>query len=142
MNDTLIAKQESIERCVRRARSAWEKPSDLPFEDDYDKQDIIILNLQRACEQALDMASHTIREKKLGWFKESAESFRIIREAGIIDADLEDKLIKMVGFRNVVAHQYQDVDLELVKEVVQTHADDLIKFAAILVAAAEDETEG
>ena len=134
MNELLIAKQESIERCVKRARSTWKKPSDLLFEDDYDKQDIVVLNLQRACEQTLDMANHTIRRKKLGWPKDSAESFTLLRKAGYITAELEKKLIDMAGFRNIVTHQYRDIDYQLVEEVVKRHADDLIKFAALLVA--------
>ena len=134
MNELLIAKQESIEHCVKRAKSTWKKPSNLPFEDDYDKQDIIVLNLQRACEQTLDMANHTIRQKKLGWPKDSAESFTLLRKAGHITAELEKKLIGMTGFRNIVTHQYRDIDYQLVEEVVKKHADDLIKFAALLVA--------
>ncbi len=89
MSDLLIAKQQSIERCLKRARNAWEKPSKLPFKEDYDKQDIVILNLQRACEQVLDIANHTIRAKKLGWPNDSAESFTLLLQANIIDAELE-----------------------------------------------------
>ena len=133
MSELLIAKQQSVKSYVRRARSAWEKPSELLFGDDYDKQDIIVLNLQRACEQVLDMANHTVRAKKLGWPKSSAESFTLLKEAGIIDATLEKKLTGMVGFRNVVIHQYRNIDYKLVEDVVKKHADDLIKFAGILV---------
>ena len=67
MTDVLIAKQQSLERCLARVRHAWEQPSKLPFEQDYDRQDIIVLNLQRACEQAFDMANHVVAAKKLGW---------------------------------------------------------------------------
>ena len=137
MNDILITKQESIERYVKRARIAWNRSSELPFEKDYDKQDIqdiVVLNLQRACEQALDMANHIIRTKKLGWPKESRDSFTLLNKADVIDAELEKKLTGMVGFRNIVTHQYQDIDYKLVEEIIKKHADDLIKFAAILVA--------
>ncbi len=137
MSEILIAKQQSVEFCVRRARSAWEKPSELPFEKDYDKQDIIVLNLQRACEQVLNMANRTIRTRKFGWPKDSAASFTLLREAGIIDSKLEKKLIGMVGFRNIVIHEYQKISHKLVEEIVKNHADDLIKFAGILVASSE-----
>ena len=135
MNDVLLRKQQSVERCVRRAKSTWNRPSELPFEEDYDKQDIVVLNLHRACEQALDMANHIIRMKKLGWPSESAESFTVLRRAGIISAEMEKKLTGMVGFRNIVVHQYQEVDYKKVECVVQKHADDLIEFAGILVSA-------
>ena len=137
MSELLIVKQQSVERCVRRARSEWEKPSKLPLEDDYDKQDITVLNLQRACELVLDMANHTIRIKKLGWPRESAESFTLLKEAGIIDAEMTKQLVGMVGFRNVVVHQYRNIDYQVVGNVVKDHADALIQFAGILVALPE-----
>ncbi len=135
MSELLLSKQQSIERCLKRARSVWEKPSKLSFKEDYDKQDIVILNLQRACEQVLDMANHTIRAKKLGWPKDSAGSFTLLRQADIIDSELEKKLIGMVGFRNIVVHQYCEIDYQQVERVITKQSDDLIEFAGILVAA-------
>ncbi len=137
MSELLIVKQQSVEHCVRRARSEWEKPSKLPLEDDYDKQDITVLNLQRACKLVLDMANHTICIKKLGWPRESAESFTLLKEAGIIDAEMTKQLVGMVGFRNVVVHQYRNIDYQVVGNVVKDHADALIQFAGILVALPE-----
>ncbi len=134
MNEFLIVKQQSVERCVRRARAEWEKPSKLPLEDDYDKQDITVLNLQRACELVLDMANHTIRAQKLGWPKDSAESFTLLRETDIIDAEMTKQLTAMIGFRNIVVHQDRDIDYQIVGDVIKDHAYVLIQFASILVA--------
>ena len=135
MSDILLRKQQSVERCVRRAKTARSKSSKLPFEKDYDKQDIIVLNLHRACEQVLDMANHLIRIRKFGWPSDSAESFTLLRKADIIDEAMEKKLIGMVGFKNVVVHEYQAIDYKRVEDVVKKHVDDLIEFAGILVAA-------
>ena len=137
MSDLLIAKQQSVELSIRRARDTWGKESDLPFEKDYDKQDIIILNLQRACEQTLDIANHMIRIKKLGWPRDTADSFRLLGKAGIINTELEKKLIGMVGFRNIVIHEYQKIDYHLVEDVIKKHADDLITFAGIMLASSQ-----
>ena len=135
MSDLLITKQQSVELSIRRARDTWGKESDLPFEKDYDKQDIIILNLQRACEQTLDIANHMIRMKKLGWPRDTADSFTLLKKADIISAELEKKLIGMVGFRNIIVHEYQEIDYKVVEQVVKKQADDLIEFASIIVAA-------
>ena len=137
MSDLLIAKQQSVELSIRRARDTWGKESDLPFEKDYDKQDIIIFNLQRACEQTLDIANHMIRIKKLGWPRDTADSFRLLGKAGIINTELEKKLIGMVGFRNIVIHEYQKIDYHLVEDVIKKHADDLITFAGIMLASSQ-----
>ena len=67
MTDVLIAKQQSLERCLARVRHAWEQPSTLPFERDYDRQDIVALNLQRACEQ--DRVVEDLRRVKILSFR-------------------------------------------------------------------------
>jgi len=134
MSDVLEKKRASVERCIQKARDYYAMPSDKPFDKDYIKQDAVVINLQRACEQSIDMANHAIRLNKLGLPADSGESFALLREAGIIDRDLEKKLIGMVGFRNIVVHQYQKIDYELVKEVLEQHADDLLEFARTLAA--------
>ena len=140
MTDVLIAKQQSLERCLARVRHAWEQPSTLPFERDYDRQDIIALNLQRACEQALDMANHVVAARKLGWPRTSAESFDLLERAGFVTAAMAGQMKAMVGLRNVVVHQYQDLDIDIVTSVVQEHLNDLSDFARMVVGLHESRS--
>jgi uncharacterized protein YutE (UPF0331/DUF86 family) len=65
-------------------------------------QEAAILNVTRACEQAIGLANHLIRAEKLGIPADSAESFGLLVKAGILSAELADKMKKMVGFRNTV----------------------------------------
>ena len=134
MSDVLIGKQQSLERCLARVRHAWARSSTLPFEEDYDKQDIIVLNLQRACEQAIDMANHVVNVKKLGWPRTSGESFDLLARAGIIPASMAENMKAMVGLRNVVVHQYQELDLDIIKAVIRDHLGNLADFAREMVA--------
>ncbi len=129
MSDVLIGKQQSLERCLARVRQTWAQPSTLQFEEDYDKQDIIVLNLQRACEQAIDMANDVVNVKKLGWPRTSGESFDLLARAGIIPASMAENMKAMVGLRNVVVHQYQELDLDIIKAVIRDHLGDLADFA-------------
>ena len=137
MSDTLLQKKASIERCIKQARDYYAIASEKPFSEDFLRQDAIVANLHRACEQCIDMANHLIRVKKLGLPTETVDSFRLLGKAGIIDAELEKKLTGMVGFRNIVIHEYQKIDYHLVEDVVKKHADDLIAFAGILLALSQ-----
>ena len=141
MSDVLIGKQQSLERCLARVRHAWAQSSTLPFEEDYDKQDIIVLNLQRACEQAIDMANHVVNVKKLGWPRTSGESFDLLARAGIIPASMAENMKAMVGLRNVVVHQYQELDLDIITAVIRDHLDDLSDFARMLVARSPERSD-
>ncbi len=128
MMDVILNKKESIERCVQQIRLYYAMPSELPFEQDHLKQDAIAANLQRAAEQAIDLANHVIRKGKLGLPKESKESFEILAAAKVIPRELADKLKGMVGFRNIMVHQYQEIDIKIMMDVIEHHLDDLVVF--------------
>ncbi|MCJ7737769.1 MAG: DUF86 domain-containing protein [Anaerolineae bacterium] len=135
MDDIVLNKKESIERCIKQIRVYYASPSDIPFEENDFKQDAIALNMQRACEQCIDLANHTIKRRKLGLPKESRESFRLLTRNGIIPRDLAANLVNMVGFRNTLVHQYQDLDIQLMVDVIENHLDDLVDFTNFIVRA-------
>ena len=133
MNDIILNKKESIERCVKQIYHYYNLTSEKSFEEDYLKQDAIALNLQRACEQAIDLANYVIKTKKLGLPKESKESFRILAKEKIVPETLATNLEKMVGFRNVLVHEYQKLDLKLMTEVIENHLEELIDFTNFIM---------
>jgi len=133
MDDIILNKKESIERCVRQIRLYYNKPSDLPFEQDFLKQDAIAINLQRAAEQCIDLANHVVRIKKLGLPKESKEGFALLAKAQRIPASLAAQLEGMVGFRNTLVHEYQNLEIQILKDVIEKHLDDLIAFTVLVL---------
>ncbi len=131
--DVILNKKESIERCVRQIRLYYTLPSALPFEKDHLKQDAIAANLQRAAEQAIDLANHVIKKGKLGLPKESKESFEILARARVIPQELADKLKGMVGFRNIMVNQYQELDIKIMMDVIEHRLDDLVVFTTLVM---------
>ena len=133
MNDVLVNKIQSIQRCIRRAREEFQADPD-GFETNYSRQDAAILNIIRACESTIDLANHVIRTKKLGIPLTSSDSFHLLQMEGVITPDLTEKMKRMVGFRNLTVHQYSKIDLEIVVSVITRELDHLIEFAdAVLV---------
>ena len=109
MNDVILSKTTTIERCVNRIHEVYAgNPNNLK---DYTKQDSIILNIQRACEASIDLAMHIVSEQKLGVPKASREGFKLLQEANIIDAKLAKTLMNMVGFRNIAQHTTKHFNL-------------------------------
>ena len=129
MNDVVLNKTASIERCIAQVRKFYAEEREIGFEEDYMLQDAIAMNLQRACEQVIDLANYTIKSKKLGLPQSSRESFRLLAAAGIIDQTISRKMENMVGFRNTLVHEYQQLDLALMVDVIENHLDDLAEFA-------------
>ncbi len=128
----LARKAASIERCIARARE--EKAAARDFATDFGRQDAAILNVLRACESAIDIANMVVVEEG-GIPPDSArEAFDRIRERGILSEADAAALKNMVGFRNVVVHDYRALDLDIAASVIDRELDTLARFAGALLA--------
>jgi uncharacterized protein YutE (UPF0331/DUF86 family) len=130
MDDVVLAKAEIIERCVRRVREVHAGDA-AAFRADLTRQESVLLNLQRACEAAIDLAMHLVRVDRLGIPKESRAAFDLLEGAGILSSALADPLRAMVGFRNVALHDDRRLDLAVVEAIIERHLDDLLEFASV-----------
>ncbi len=132
VDDVLLNKASTIERCVARAREEYDRAPDT-FDRDFTRQDAAILNIQRACEAALDIGHHLIRRDGLGLPQSARDVFRLLASAGRIDADLADSLMRMVGFRNIAVHDYQTLHLPMTIKVITKHLDDFLRFSETIL---------
>lgn len=134
-DDVLINKAATIERCVNRAREEYNKDP-ATFATDFTRQDAAILNIQRACEAALDMGQHLIRKHKLGVPQSSRDVFTLLATAGFIQTELADNLKKMVGFRNIAVHEYQRLQVPVAEMVILHRLQDFQLFCGTLLKKA------
>ncbi|MGE3175955.1 MAG: DUF86 domain-containing protein [Vicinamibacterales bacterium] len=116
-DDVLINKAAAIERAVARAREIH-GGDDRHLTENQTTQDAIILNLQRACESSIDAAMHLVRVHRLGVPQHTREAFQMLEAAGRITPDLAARLQRMVGFRNIAIHEYQRLDVAIVRAIV------------------------
>lgn len=140
MNDIVINKIQSIQRCVARAGAEYHADPD-SFAENFTRQDAAILNVLRACEQSIDLANHLIKVHKMGIPTTSSESFALLAEQSVIDNDLRQKLTSMVHFRNTIIHQYQKMDIAIVEAVIKSGLDDLLTLGDNILAWLGKETE-
>lgn len=136
MNEILLNKKISIERCVAQIDKYYALKGDLPFETDYLRQDAIGMNLQRICELAIDIANHLIKTKKLGLPQDSRDSFTLLQRAGLIGEKQMSSLQAMVGFRNVLVHEYTRVNLQVLVDVIEHRMREVLDFANAALRAA------
>ena len=88
--------------------------------------------LQVAMQAALDVASHIVSDESLGEPQTNRHLFDLLARAGWIDGALAAHLSRMAGFRNVLVHGYDDVDLAVVEDIVRHRLDDLLQFVAVV----------
>lgn len=127
----ILNKFERIEKCINRINEEYQNnPENL---DDYRKMDMIVLNLQRACEAVLDLAVYIVSTRKLGLPQTKREAFILLEKNNIIDSKMSKNMQGMVGFRNIAVHDYKEIDEEILKDVIENHLNDLLDFARILL---------
>ena len=122
-DDVLLNKCEIVERCLKRIQEDYEG-HESELSDDFMRQDAILLNIQRMCEASIDLAMHVVRVRALGLPRESRGAFELLKSAQLMDAELADKMMKMVGFRNLAVHNYQAINLEIVHAIINQHLND------------------
>lgn len=83
-----------------------------------------MLNIERACQAAIDLAMRAVKLRRLGLPKESRDAFDLLKSAGIIDDNVCTKMHGLVGFRNTAIHNYKKLDLNIVEAIITRHLDD------------------
>lgn len=131
-DDVLINKTAIIERCVARAIEEYQKDPD-NFADNFTRQDAAILNIQRACEAALDMGQYLIRREKLGIPQSARDVFTLLAENSWIDKSLADSLKQMIGFRNIAIHEYQNLQLAITIKIINEHLDEFLQYSCAIL---------
>ena len=90
--------------------------------------------LQIAIQAALDAASHIVSDARLGEPRSNRELFTLLERGGWIGADLTRSLSAMAGFRNVLVHGYDTVNLDVVRDVLEHGLGDLLGFVGAVRA--------
>ncbi len=121
-------KLESLRRCLERVRDKC-PPTAAALSQDLDAQDILSLNLTRAVQLCVDIATHVLADTAAPAPQTMAESFVRLAEIGVIDNALAGRLRRAVGFRNVAVHSYRAIDWQIVHAIAHTHLEDFTVFA-------------
>jgi uncharacterized protein YutE (UPF0331/DUF86 family) len=107
-----------------------------PLESDLvastDASDVVILHLWQATQTVIDLAVSLCVARGLGTPQNYADAFRRLQRAGIVEVELADRLVKAAGFRNIVAHAYEQLDMARVHRAASAGPSDLRAFVRLL----------
>ena len=129
----ILDKLTSLKRCVERIESKVPENSRILMLD-FDLQDIISLNLQRAVQVCVDIAAHISAGLDTRPPSSMAEGFDNLKLAGIISGDLCTRMKKSVGYRNIAVHEYSTINWDMVFSVATNNLDDFREFAKNIFA--------
>ena len=119
----ILEKFQNLDRCLERIRRVLSEN----FDEDL-IEDIIVLNLQRACQTTIDIASILIKEEGHVVPSTLKEYFGVLAEKKVISKDLSAAMGKMVAFRNIAVHNYEKLDSDIIKAICDKHLSDFTDF--------------
>lgn len=125
--DTLFNYLSSLEESLRRIREM-----DFTFDmilGDEDIQDLLDRRMQKAIEACIDIAAHVCAELQLKRAETAAELFTVLQQDNILTKELGSRLSKAVGFRNIIVHEYIELDYKIAYSNLAEKLQDLEEFA-------------
>ena len=130
-SDLILAKAGSVKRHLSRVIEKRNTGLQT-FLEDIDRQESVLFNLQMAVQNCIDIAAHIIGEEGFGVPGSTSEMFYLLEENRYLDRNITEKMIKAVGLRNLIVHEYSKIDLAKVFEIAQNDIEDLNEYLIML----------
>jgi uncharacterized protein YutE (UPF0331/DUF86 family) len=121
VDDRVISvKLEQIEQYHGELKSKQETLSRRQFLSSTTEQRAVERMFENAIQACADLAQH-VATREFGFDgTTSKDAIRVLSREGVVDGETADTLVAAIGFRNVLAHEYGQVDYEKVYETLQT----------------------
>jgi uncharacterized protein YutE (UPF0331/DUF86 family) len=88
--------------------------------------------LHLACECVLDITQHVISDQGYRQPGNDKDAIEVLREEGLLDASLAERLKGWMGLRNLLVHIYLEIDHGKSYDAIREDLGDLEEFAAVL----------
>ncbi|MBN8538655.1 MAG: DUF86 domain-containing protein [Deltaproteobacteria bacterium] len=134
--DVVLAKINVIKTCLSLIEKAKVKEADLEF-----RLSIYELNLQRAIQACIDLANIVLSKEGLGLPTTYRQSFQILEKHLILTPELTRKMASMVGFRNISVHDYEQINMAIVQNIVDHYLSDFETFYKVIYARVQNWPE-
>lgn len=108
---------------------AFRETSEAEFVREPAVHDLAERYLHLAVEACLDLANHWIAERALPPPDANRDTFTVLEKAGELTPELAERLRGWAGFRNVLVHEYLDIDHRIAYRAIRDELKDLESFA-------------
>ena len=125
--DILAERVARLQRHLDRV-AARLPPTPDDLEPASDTSDAVVLHLWQAVQLVIDLGISACVKLGLGTPPTYADAFRRLSAHGHLDPELADRLTRACGFRNLVAHAYDSIDMRRVHEAARRGPTDLLAF--------------
>jgi uncharacterized protein YutE (UPF0331/DUF86 family) len=131
---------EKLRTCLKKLEPFKTKEKEEILQDPY-MQDIIERNLEVTAQAAIDIANRIISIEGLEKPRDYYEAILRLGEAEILPLDFAQSLAPIAGFRNILVHDYMDINWdEVYSNLHQLH--DLSQFMEHVKKWMKDKNPG
>ena len=139
IDEEIIEKRiDSIEEKVKYLKNISKIETE-KFLKSYEKIQAAKHSLQEAIEACLDISNHVIAAKGLERSESYSDMFQRLAEVGILNKRLADRLSDMARFRNLLVHQYTEIENRRVHEIIKENLNDIEEFMKSIEMLLEKE---
>jgi uncharacterized protein YutE (UPF0331/DUF86 family) len=129
--DLVAKKLARIVTCIGQIRTLGQ-PDRLAT--DVREERFVEHTLQLAIQAMLDVLAHIVSDESLGEPRTNRELVDLVERGGWLAPDLAGRIRNMIGFRNILVHGYETVDLAIVRDVIERRLGDFDEFVAVIRA--------
>lgn len=123
----IIRKLNELNKYLQQLRK-YEGVDKEELENNLDKLWIVERGLQLCIQVILDIGNHVVSEKGVV-VEQYSDIFEELIKQGVISENYGNRIRGMAGFRNILVHEYADVDIEILVEVLNNSLSDFEQFA-------------
>ncbi len=132
INSAIVENRISIVKKYLKILERYKKYSEQEIANNVDVRGMVERYLYLVVQSTIDLAEAVISLKKFRKPITMSETFYILEEEGIIFGDLAQKMVSMVGFRNVMSHDYEKINYNIVYDILHNRLKDIEEFLNII----------
>ena len=126
-DDRILRKLNFMQRCVGYLKSIDTDSMDL--EADYELRSAIERNFQLAIESAIDIGEMIIAKEGFERPSEYRSVILVLGNHKILPKEFAEEFSFAAGFRNILVHMYEEVDLDILRTFLTEKLGDFDRFA-------------
>jgi uncharacterized protein YutE (UPF0331/DUF86 family) len=129
-HDAILGKISNIQNCLKSIEKITKL--DAHALNDQFKQDVFVLNLERATQACIDLANLVIADRAWELPRSYHHSFEILSREEFLSPELAKKMVAMAGFRNIAVHDYTKINVEILKSILTKNLKDIEDFYSLV----------
>ena len=113
---------------IRHNMKRIEQYKDIPLEQflkNDDMKDIVAHNLFIMLQHIIDLGTHIISDENMEEPVFVSDIANILVKENVLDDNLVNPMKSMIGLRNIIAHEYGDIDFKIIHKIITSSIKDV-----------------